>query len=112
MSLGVLADISTFTLDLLYFLIVLSLVAILSKLIGCGIPAKLTGMSTRDSIIVGLGMSPRGEVAMIVALIALQQHIIEQPSFVAIILMSLITTLIVPILLRQLMKTSTTSKVE
>ncbi|MFW2371887.1 MAG: cation:proton antiporter [Gammaproteobacteria bacterium] len=103
-SLGVLADISTFNLDILYFLLALSVVAILSKLIGCGIPAKLTGMSSRDSLIVGLGMSPRGEVAMIVALLALQQHIIEQPSFVAIILMSLITTLIVPVLLRQLMK--------
>ncbi len=86
--------------------------AILTKLAGCGLPAKLTGMSTRDSIIVGLGMSPRDEVAMIVALLALQQHIIEQHSFVVIILMSLVTTLIVPILLRQLMKTSTTSKVE
>ena len=111
-SLGVLADISTFTLDILYFLLALSIVAVLSKLIGCGLPAKLTGMSTRDSFIVGLGMSPRGEVAMIVALLALQQKIIEQPAFVTIILMSLITTLIVPILLRRLMKTSMTSKAE
>jgi len=111
-SLGVLADISTFTLEILYFLLALSIVAVLSKLIGCGLPAKLTGMSTRDSFIVGLGMSPRGEVAMIVALLALQQKIIEQPAFVTIILMSLITTLIVPILLRRLMKTSMTSKAE
>ena len=58
---------------------VLGIVAILSKLIGGGIPVKLTAMSTRDSLIVGLGMSPRGEVAKIVALLALQQHIIEQP---------------------------------
>jgi Kef-type K+ transport system membrane component KefB len=103
-SLGVLADISKFNLDMLYFLLALSTVAILSKLVGCGLPAKLTGMSTRDSFIVGIGMSPRGEVAMIVALLALQQNIIEQPSFVVIILMSLITTLIVPVVLRQLMK--------
>ena len=103
-SLGVLADITAFNLDILYFLIALSIVAVLSKLIGCGLPAKLSGMSNRDSLIVGLGMSPRGEVAMIVALLALQQNIIAQPAFVAIILMSLITTLIVPILLRKLMK--------
>lgn len=104
-SLGVLADISTFNLDSFYFLLALSIVAVLSKLIGCGLPAKLSGLSTRDSIIVGIGMSPRGEVAMIVALLALQMNIIEQPSFVAIILMSLITTLVVPIILRLLMKT-------
>jgi len=103
-SLGVLADIKAFNIDILYFLIALSIVAVLSKLIGCGLPAKLSGMSNRDSLIVGLGMSPRGEVAMIVALLALQQNIIAQPAFVAIILMSLITTLIVPILLRKLMK--------
>jgi Kef-type K+ transport system membrane component KefB len=106
-SLGVLADIKAFNLDILYFLIALSIVAVLSKLIGCGLPAKLSGMSSRDSLIVGLGMSPRGEVAMIVALLALQQNIIAQPAFVAIILMSLITTLIVPILLRKLMKAPT-----
>jgi Kef-type K+ transport system membrane component KefB len=106
-SLGVLADIRAFNLDVLYFLLALCVVAILSKLIGCGVPAKLTGMSTRDALIVGVGMSPRGEVAMIVALLALQQNIIEQPSFVVIILMSLITTLVAPVLLRQLMKTST-----
>ena len=85
-------------------MLALGIVAILSKLIGGGIPVKLTGMSTRDSLIVGLGMSPRGEVAKIVALLALQQHIIEQPSFVAVIIMSLITTLIAPVLLCQLMK--------
>ena len=105
-SLGVLADISTFNLEMLYFLLALSTVAVLSKLVGCGLPAKLSGMSNRDSLIVGIGMAPRGEVAMIVALLALQQNIIEQPSFVAIILMSLITTLIVPIVLRQLMKST------
>ena len=97
---------------MLYFLLALSIVAILSKLIGCGLPAKLTGMSNRDSLIVGIGMSPRGEVAMIVALLALQQNIIEQPSFVVIILMSLITTLIAPIVLRQIMKTTTIVKEE
>lgn len=106
-SLGVLADIKVFNLDVLYFLLALSIVAVLSKLVGCGLPAKLSGMSTRDSFIVGLGMSPRGEVAMIVALLALQQNIISQPSFVAIILMSLITTLIVPVVLRKLMTAST-----
>ncbi len=111
-SLGVLVDIGAFNLDILYFLLALSVVAILSKLVGCGLPAKLTGMSTRDAIIVGVGMSPRGEVAMIVALLALQQNIIEQPSFVVIILMSLITTLVSPILLRQLMRTSMPSKIE
>jgi Kef-type K+ transport system membrane component KefB len=49
--------------------VVLTVIAIITKVIGCGLPAKLSGMSSKDSLIVGLGMVPRGEVAMIVALI-------------------------------------------
>ncbi len=78
----------------------LIIVAILTKVIGCGIPAKLMGLSTKDSLIVGFGMAPRGEVAMIVALIGLQQGIIDQNIYVALVLMSLVTTIITPIVYR------------
>jgi Kef-type K+ transport system membrane component KefB len=58
------------------------------------------GMSRTDSLIVGFGMSPRGEVAMIVALIGLTAGIIDQGIYVAIVLMSLLTTVITPIVFR------------
>ena len=58
------------------------------------------GLCTKDSLIVGFGMAPRGEVAMIVALIGLQQGIIGQDVYIVIILMSLLTTLITPIIYR------------
>ena len=99
-SLGIIADIRTMTLDIVIFLGALVLVAVLTKVVGCGIAAKLQGMSRKDSLIVGFGMSPRGEVAMIVALIGLSQGIIGQPTYVSLVLMSLITTLITPIVLR------------
>ena len=51
-------------------------------------------------MIIGVGMAPRGEVAMVIALLALNRGVIEQPAYVALVLMSLITTLVVPILLR------------
>ena len=57
-------------------------------------------MSRRDSLIVGFGMSPRGEVAMIVALIGLTAGIIEQGIYVTIVLMSLLTTIVTPIVFR------------
>jgi len=79
---------------------VLSLVAILTKVIGCGIPAKLGGLCTRDSLIIGFGMSPRGEVAMIIALIGLEKGVIGQGVYVAIVMMSLLTTVITPIVYR------------
>jgi Kef-type K+ transport system membrane component KefB len=99
-SLGVLADFRQLTPGIVVFLVVLIVVAIVTKLVGCGLPAKLMGMSTKDSLIVGFGMAPRGEVAMIVALIGLQQGIIDQNIYVALVLMSLVTTIITPIIYR------------
>lgn len=99
-SLGVLVDLHELTMDLAWFLLILSAVAILTKVIGCGIPAKLYGMNMKDSLIVGFGMSPRGEVAMIIALIGLNQGLIKQDTYIVLILMSLLTTIFTPIVLR------------
>ncbi|MFC1994440.1 cation:proton antiporter [Chloroflexota bacterium] len=99
-SLGVLMDLHAITVHLLWFLLALTAVAIFTKVLGCGIPAKLQGMSMKDSLIIGLGMMPRGEVAMIVALIGLNQELILQDTYAALILMSLLTTIIPPIILR------------
>ncbi len=112
-SLGILADLRQLTPGIVLFLTALIIVAILTKLIGCGIPAKLMGMSTKDSLIVGFGMAPRGEVAMIVALIGLQQSIIDQGLYVSLVLMSLVTTIVTPIIYRNWLyrgKSGTTDK--
>ena len=85
------------------------LVAVLTKLVGCAVPARLLGMSTRDSLVVGFVMAPRGEVAMIVALLALNKGVIEQPAYVALVIMSLVTTLIVPLVLRNWLYRETAS---
>jgi Kef-type K+ transport system membrane component KefB len=88
------------TLDLLIFILALTVVALLTKAIGCGVPARISGMNNRDSLIIGIGMIPRGEVAMIVALIVLNQTLISQDIYAALILMSLLTTVIPPLVLR------------
>jgi len=93
-------DLHYVTTSLLWFVLVLSAVAILTKVIGCGIPAIIQRMSFRDSMIVGIGMVPRGEVAMIIALIGLNQNLINQSTYSALILMSLLTTIIPPLILR------------
>jgi len=96
-SLGILADVKAVTPEIILFLVVLSLVAIITKVIGCGLPARMMGLDRKDSLIVGFGMAPRGEVAMIVALIGLEAGIISQGVYVVIVLMSLLTTIITPI---------------
>jgi len=99
-SLGVLADLRTLDTDTLIFAGALTLVAFFSKFVGCGLTAHMTGLGPKDSMVIGVGMAPRGEVAMVIALLALNQGIIEQPAYVALVLMSLFTTLLVPLLLR------------
>ena len=99
-SLGILADFHALTMEIVAFLFVLTIVAIITKVIGCGIPAKLAGLCTKDAFIVGFGMAPRGEVAMIVALIGLNAGIIGQGVYVTLVLMSLLTTVITPIVYR------------
>ena len=99
-SLGILVDISVMTQAAIVFLVVLTIAAVLTKLIGCGLPAKIMGYSGRDSLAIGFGMSPRGEVAMIVALMGLSLGLIGQEIYAAIVLMSLITTIITPIIFR------------
>ena len=101
-SLGVLVDFSALTPNLIWFLIILTLVAVISKFIGCSVTARLQGMSNKEATIVGFGMSPRGEVAMIVALMGLSAGLINQDIYAAIVLMSLLTTIIAPIVLRKL----------
>ncbi|MBI2657654.1 cation:proton antiporter [Candidatus Woesearchaeota archaeon] len=99
-SLGILADFKALTPSVIWFLLALTIVAVLTKVIGCYIPAKLQGMSHQDSFVVGFGMSPRGEVAMIVALLGLNAGLIGQDIYVSLVLMSLLTTVLTPIVLR------------
>ncbi|MDO8715675.1 MAG: cation:proton antiporter [Dehalococcoidales bacterium] len=99
-SLGVIMDLHFVTPALLWFVLALSVIALLTKIIGCGLPAILQRMSFKDAMIIGVGMAPRGEVAMIVALIGLSQNLIDQSTYAALILMSLLTTIIPPLILR------------
>ncbi|UUX92545.1 cation:proton antiporter [Methanoplanus endosymbiosus] len=99
-SLGILADVQDVALSVVPYIIVLAATAALSKFIGCGLPARFTGMDRHDSMAVGAGMIPRGEMAMVIALVGLSMGIIGQDIFVAIIMASLLCTIITPFLLK------------
>jgi Kef-type K+ transport system membrane component KefB len=82
--------------------ILLTVIAIVSKLVGCGVPAYLL---TRDGLLakrVGAGMISRGEVGLIVAGLALTSGSIGQDVYAQIIAMAMLTTIITPLLLRWL----------
>lgn len=101
-SLGVIADFHALTFQSLIFLLAIVLTGAASKIIGCSLPAKFFGSSSKDALTAGIGMVPRGEVGMIAALLGLANGIIGQEIYTSLVLMSLLTTMITPIMLRKL----------
>jgi Kef-type K+ transport system membrane component KefB len=88
--------------------IVITIVAILGKLIGCSLGAAPRG--ERTAMIVGAGMVPRGEVGIVVAMIGLNMGTIGQVAYSVIVLMSIATTLYAPFLLRTVIKAESKNK--
>ena len=95
---GMLVDVTALQSGLVFGLII-SVLAVFSKVVGSGGPALVTGFNLRGSTRIGVGMMPRGEVALIIAGIGLSHGIIGQDLFGVSILMTVITTLIAPTLL-------------
>jgi len=82
--------------------IALTVVAILSKLVGCSLGAIRRG--ERTALIVGAGMVPRGEVGIVVAMIGLNMGTIGLDTYSIIVLVSIATTLYAPFLIRTIIK--------
>ena len=99
---GARLDVHLFTKDVWVTAIVISVLAIISKVLGCGLPVILDGIKT--AMKVGVGMMPRGEVALIVALIGLQTKAISQQAYAVVIFMAAVTTVVAPPLLKILFR--------
>lgn len=80
----------------------LTIIAIVTKLFGSGIGARLTGFHNRSSLSIGAGMISRGEVALILAAIGLEANLLEETFFTASVLVVILTTLVTPPLLKVL----------
>ncbi|HEX8521098.1 MAG TPA: cation:proton antiporter [Tepidisphaeraceae bacterium] len=100
-TLGMLVNFNVMFKDwrVVFFGLVVTLVAVVGKLIGCGAASLPVGFNWRGAYRIGLGMLPRGEVALIVAGVGLSQNIIGQNVFGVSIMMTLITTVVAPVLL-------------
>jgi Kef-type K+ transport system membrane component KefB len=93
-SMGARMNMHVFDRKLMVSAIVISLLAIISKLVGCGLPVLHNGW--RTALKVGIGMVPRGEVGLIVALVGLQMRVVSESAYALVIFMSGITTLVAP----------------
>jgi Kef-type K+ transport system membrane component KefB len=84
---------------------IMVIAAILGKLIGCYIPARLVGkLRHRGGMIVGVAMVPRAEVALIIAGAGLLTGAISREMFGAVVALSIVTTLITPVMLRPFLR--------
>ena len=82
------------------FAVLLCLVAVASKVIGCGLGAKVMKYSNRECLQIGVGMVSRGEVALIVASKGMAVGLMTQELYGPIIITVVITTIVTPILLK------------
>ena len=94
------------------FLIVIVLVAILTKMSGCFVGARVTGFDNLEALRVGTGMISRGEVGLIMAGVGLSRGIIDQDIFSVMVIMVLVTTMVTPILLRYVFPSVSEAPVE
>jgi Kef-type K+ transport system membrane component KefB len=99
-SVGIEASLDGFTSQTLLITLVMLVIAVLGKVIGCGGAARALRMSRAESVQIGVGMISRGEVALITANIGLQNHIISASVFLPTLIVVILTTVLTPALLK------------
>ncbi len=103
-SIGLKTSLDGFSIDLLWFSLAFVAVALLTKIIGCGLMAKAFRFDMKDSLKVGVGMMTRGEVALIVAQKGLAVGLFLPQQFTAVILLIIVSSIASPIILKLLFK--------
>lgn len=108
-NIGLHVDVRGMGISTLWVLIIISIVAIIGKILGAGLGAKIGKFSWLESLQLGLGMVSRGEVGLIVATVGLTENLLNPDLYTSIVGMVLVTTLITPPLLRASFAKSTKS---
>ena len=88
------------------FVIVMTILACLTKLVGCGAGAKLSGFNLPSSYVVGSGMVARGEMALITAQIGYEAHLMSSMYYSDVITVIILATVIAPFMLKHALKTA------
>lgn len=101
-SIGLKTSIEGIDSALIVFALAFVLVALISKVIGCGLMSRICGFKGYDCLKIGVGMMTRGEVALIVAQKGLSVGLMSSQYFTAVILLIIISSVSVPILLKLL----------
>jgi Kef-type K+ transport system membrane component KefB len=103
-SIGLAANLAQLSGEDLFFAGVIVVIAVVGKVLGCGLGARLGGFDNPHSFRLGIGMISRGEVGLIVASVGLTEGLIGQNVYGVMVLMVLVTTLLTPALLKMVFK--------
>ena len=103
-SIGLKTNISGISRSMLVFSVIFVLTALLTKIVGCGLMAKLCRFQNKDCLRIGVGMMTRGEVALIVSQKGLAVNMIDSTYFTTVILLIITSSLITPIIMKMLYK--------
>ncbi len=103
-SIGLKVELSSMGSNILIFTVLLVIVAILTKIVGCGLGARTMGYTGQEALQIGVGMISRGEVALIVANKGESLGLISDELYAPIVVTVVITTIITPILLKVVFK--------
>ncbi len=101
-SIGLRTNVSNFNTGILLFSVFFVIVALVTKIIGCGLMAKLCRFNFSDSLKIGVGMMTRGEVALIVSQKGLSVGLISPEYFTSVILLIVTSSVLTPIILKLL----------
>lgn len=105
-SIGLKTDLTGITWGLMAFAGAFVVVALVSKIIGCGFAGKVTGHTWKESLVIGIGMMTRGEVALIIAQKGIDAGIISADEFTPVILLIIFSSVLTPIFLKLAFKST------
>lgn len=97
---GLTIEMPELTVSLLVFAILITIVAVATKLFGCALGGKICGYSTKECFQIGAGMISRGEVALIVAKKGESCGLMDPKLFGPLVIVVVLTTIIAPIILK------------
>lgn len=101
-SIGLKTDIKDFNLSILWFSLAFVAVALITKIIGCGLMAMLLKYPPKHALKIGVGMMTRGEVALIVSQKGLAVGLLDPVYFTSVILLIIVSSILTPIALKLL----------
>lgn len=108
-SIGLKTNVDSVNMSILLFSLAFVAVGLISKIIGCGLMARLCKFNGLDSLKIGVGMMTRGEVALIVAQKGLSAGLLTPVYFTSVIFLIIVSSILTPIILKILYSKDTVS---